>query len=386
MRILSTSQIALAMWLLTIGGLLVRGFETLVRNDPGFDRANVLTLQLELPMAATAAYPHQPERDAFFGTLLQRIAGLSEVRAVSLADAPPLQEDPSPFAFRLPGEGASQARQADFRLVAAGYFGLLHIPILKGRGFDATDSRSSPRVIVVSEALAQSVWPGENAVGKQIEMSSGHSAEVAGVVGNVRAAGLDAEFARTVYLPTTQASFNFMTVLVKTRNEPAAVAPTIRRLVRELDPSLPLHHVRTLDAIVSGSVAQQRFQVFLISAFSFLMFALAVVGIYGVTAYAVSERSNELGIRAALGATASDIRGMVLRDGIRLAGMGIVIGALGAAAVSGVLTRFVFQMVTIDYVAFVAAPIVLGGAAMLATWIPAHRAAQIDPMRALRVD
>jgi putative ABC transport system permease protein len=263
---------------------------------------------------------------------------------------------------------------------------LLHIPILKGRGFDATDSRSSPQVVVVSEALAQSVWPGENAVGKQIEMSSGHSAEVAGVVGNVRAAGLDAEFARTVYVPTTQASFNFMTVLVKTRNEPSAVAPTIRRLVRELDPSLPLHHVRTLDAIVSGSVAQQRFQVCLISAFSFLMFALAVVGIYGVTAYAVSERTNELGIRAALGARASDIRGMVLRDGIRLAVIGIVIGAVGAAAVSGVLTRFVFQIGAIDYVAFAAAPIILGGAAMLATWIPAHRAAQIDPMRALRVD
>ena len=177
-----------------------------------------------------------------------------------------------------------------------------------------------------------------------------------------------------------------MTVIVRVQNDPQALVPAIRNLVHELDPALPLHHVRTVEAMLAGSVAHQRFQMLLVGAFSLLMFVLAIVGTYGVTAYGVSERTNELGIRAALGATGGDIRRLVLREGAQLAVIGILVGGLTAAALSRTLTRFVFQISTLDAVTFVTAPAVLALAALVATFIPAHRAARADPMRALRAD
>jgi ABC-type antimicrobial peptide transport system permease subunit len=205
-----------------------------------------------------------------------------------------------------------------------------------------------------------------------------------GVAGDVRTGGLDADAAKTVYVSTAQWGFNFMTVLVKSRDDPRNLIPVIRSAVRELDPALPLHHVRTMDSLVSGSVAQQRFQMLLIAAFSVLMFTLAVVGTYGVTAYSVSERTSELGIRAALGATKQDIRRQLLREGGQLVLIGIGVGALGAAVVSRGLTRFVFQVSTLDPVTFAIVPFVLALAALLATFIPAHRASRVNPMQALR--
>jgi predicted lysophospholipase L1 biosynthesis ABC-type transport system permease subunit len=215
-------------------------------------------------------------------------------------------------------------------------------------------------------------------------MFGGEEAQVVGIVGDVRSRGLDNEGSRTVYMPTSQGSFNFMTVLVKTDGEASAFAPTIRRVVRELDPGIPLHHVRTLESIVTGSVSQQRFQVLLVTAFSALMLLLAVVGTYGVTAYGVSERTAELGIRAALGATREDIRRLVLTEGARLALFGIALGGVAAIAASGALSRFVFQVSSIDPITFIIAPLVLGAAMLLAAFVPAQRAARADPMRALR--
>lgn len=386
MRVLSVSQIALAMVLLTTGGLLVRSFASLLRVSPGFDAAHVTTLQIELPMAATAAYPNQPERDAFFGTLLQRIAALPGVSAASIASGPPLEEDPSASSFRLPGQSDGQALRVNFRMVDTGYFALLRIPIQKGRVFESGDDRSAPRVVIVSDALARIAWGGESPIGKHIQLSSGSEAEVVGVAGDVRTGGLETEVARTVYLAASQGTYNFMTVLIKSQEDASALTPAVRKIVRDADPALPLHHIRTLDAIVAGSIAQQRFQMLLISAFSVLMFVLAAVGTYGVTAYGVSERTNELGIRAALGATSQDIRGLVLREGARLALLGIVIGAVGTAALSRVLTRFVFHVSTLDVVTYLAAPALLASAVLLATLIPAHRAARVDPIRALRAD
>jgi len=384
MRGLSVAQIAVAMLLLTVGGLLIRSFEALLRVDPGVDPKGVLTFQLELPMAATAAYPNQPQRDAFFETLIQRITALPEVTAASIASAPPLEDEPSESSLRLPGDPAGTIRQASFRMVSPTYFELLHIPILKGRSFERTDARPAPDVVIVSDALARAVWRNDNPIGKRIVLSSQREAEVVGVAGNVRIAGLDAEAGRTVYLATIQGTYNFMTVLVKTRGDPTALIPVVRKLVGDLDASVPLHHVRTLDAIVSSSVAHQRFQMLLVSAFSALMLALAVVGTYGVTAYGVSERTNELGIRAALGATSGDIRRLVVGEGIRLAVTGILIGAAGAVALSGTLSHLLFRIGTLDIATFIVVPLILAAAMLLATFVPAHRAASADPMRALR--
>ncbi|MGH7638445.1 MAG: ABC transporter permease [Gemmatimonadaceae bacterium] len=386
MKGLSVSQIALAMLLLTAGALLIRSFAALLRVDPGIDSKGVLTFQLELPMAATAAYPNQPRRDVFFDALLQRILALPDVSAASIASAPPLEEEPSESSLRLPGDPPGTTRQANFRMVSPTYFALLRIPILRGRPFQRTDARPAPDVVIVSEALARSVWGDATPLGKRIALSSHREAEVIGVAGNVRIAGLDAEAGRTVYLVTAQGTYNFMTVLVRTRRDPAALIPVLRSAVRELDPAIPLHRVRTLDEIVSGSVAHQRFQMLLVSAFSALMLALAVVGTYGVTAYGVRERTRELGIRAALGATSSDIRRLVVGEGLRLAAVGILIGLGAAVAMSSTLSRLVSGITTLDLMTLLVVPLLLVGAMLLATVIPAHRAARVDPMQSLRAD
>lgn len=384
MRVLTISQIALAMMLLLTGGLLIRSFRSLLAVDPGFRSERVLTFQLELPMGSGMPYASQQPRDVFFQSLLDRIEALPGVSGATLASSPPLQEEPAEFTITLPDAADTRELRANFQQVAPDYFDVLGIPMLAGRSFESTDARNGPRVAIVSASLAQVAFGGSNPVGRRIALGSGDDAEVVGVVRDVRAGGLDTDAARTAYVSTTQWGFNFITVLVRSQTDPRELIPAIRGAVGELDAALPLHHVRTMEAMVAGSVAQQRFQMLLIAAFSALMFALAIIGTYGVTAYGISERTNELGIRAALGATAQDIRRQLLREGGRLALMGILVGALTTAAVSRSLTRFVFQVSTLDPVTFIFAPTLLALAALLATFIPAHRASRVNPMDALR--
>ena len=383
MGLLTVSQIALAMVLLTAGGLLLRSFQALLRVDLGLRSERVLTFQLELPMATT--YPTQPARDAFFASLLARIEALPGVRAASMASAPPIEELPSEQSFTRTGSADERVLRANFRLVAPGYFSLLGIPVIRGRLFLPADIRSASPVVIVSETMARSVWGGENPIGTRIKHPFGE-AEVIGVVGDVRSRGLDDEPSATVYMAAAQGTFNFMTVMLKTRSDPGTMAPALRALVRELDADLPVHHVRTVDELISGSVARQRFQMVLVTAFSFLVFLLAVVGTFGVVSYTVTERTGELGIRMALGATVADIKRLVLKEGARLALLGVVLGTVASALLSRTLSRFVFQVSVLDPVTFVLTPLVLAGAVILAAWLPAHRASRVDPMQVLRVD
>ncbi len=233
--------------------------------------------------------------------------------------------------------------------------------------------------------MARSIWGGENPTGARIKHPFGE-AEVVGVVGDVRTRGLDGDPSATVYMAASQGTFNFMTVIVKTHNDAGSIAPALRMLVRELDADLPVHHVRTVDDLITGSVARQRFQMVLVSSFSFLVFLLAVVGTFGVVSYTVSERTGELGIRMALGASGGDIKRLVLSEGARLALQGVVLGTVASAALSRTLSRFVFQISVLDPVTFFVTPLVLALAVILATWLPAHRASRVDPMRVLRVD
>jgi putative ABC transport system permease protein len=386
MGALTASQIAIAMVLLTAGGLMARSFQALLRVNPGLDTERVLTFQLEVPMGAGMPYAAQAARDVFFATLLERVESVPGVGAATMASEPPLMEEPSTFSFTRPGVADGRTLRANFRMVAPKYFSVLGIPIVSGRAFEMRDNRSAPTVAIVSEALAKSVWGGESPVGARINLRSGEEAEVVGVAGNVRTTGLDGDVGRTVYIPASQGGYNFMTVIAKSANDPRALAPTMQKLVHVLDPNVPLHHLRTLDELAARSVAQQRFQTLLVGAFSLLVFVLAVVGTYGVASYGVSERTGELGIRMALGATAADVRRLVLNEGGRLALTGIVIGGIAAVASSRLLARFVFQISPLDVVTFTVAPILLASAALLATLIPAQRAARVDPMRTLRAE
>lgn len=381
---LTVTQIALAMVLLTAGGLMVRSFEALLRNDTGFNPADILTFSLEVPMGSGMPYASQATRDVFYGTLLERVRALPGVRAVTMANAPPLEEEPVPFTFRRVGAEDARDLRANFRIAGPDYFATLGIPITRGRAFGVADERDAPQVAIVSESVARSVWRGGNPVGSKIQLPNGNQAEVVGVAGDVRTTGLDGDAAQTLYIPSAQGGYNFMTIIVRSERDPKLIAPAARRLVRAMDPSLPLYRVRTVDELLAQSVAQQRFQMLVVATFSLLVFTLAVVGTYGVSSYGVSERSGELGVRIALGATAHDIRRLVLGDGVRLAVIGIGIGGVAAAALSRLLARFVFQISTLDVVTFTVAPILLAVATLLATFLPAQRATRVDPMRVLR--
>lgn len=382
MGVLTVSQIAVAMVLLTAGGLMVRSFQALLRVDPGLDPERVLTLKLELPMVTK--YPSQAGRDVFFATLLERVHGLPGVQGVTYASAPPVEEEPSSFSFTRPGVDSDAELRANVRMVGPDYFALLSIPIVRGRAFEATDGRSAPPVAIVSATLARAVWGTGDPVGTRIIGPNGQEAEVVGIAGDVRTTGLDGDLGRIVYAPATQVGYNFMTVVVKSRDNPRTIIPAIREVVRGLDTDLPLYHVRTLDELVATSVAQQRFQMLLVGAFSLLVFALAVIGTYGVASYGISERIGELGIRVALGATDGDIKGLVLREGVQLALIGIAVGGLAALLISRTLSRFVFQISTLDPVTFVGAPLLLVAATLLATYLPARRATRVDSMQVLR--
>ncbi len=384
MGALTVSQIALAMTLLTAGGLLLRSFQALLRVDLGLDARRVLTFQVELPMATT--YPTQPARDAFLANLLGRIEGLPGVEAATFANAPPIDEQASEVAFRLPGLADDRVFNANLRVVAPGYFVLLGIPIAAGRDFGPGDGRESPRVAVVSTTLARAMWGAESPIGARIALPFGGDAEMVGVSGDVRTGGLDGSPSRTIYVAAAQVTWNFMTVLVKTGPAPRTIAPSVQALVRELDANLPVHHVRTIDDLVDGSVARQGFQMVLVGAFSLLVVLLAVVGTYGVVSYTASERTRELGIRMALGASSENIRRLVLVGGARLALLGILIGLAAAAGLSRVLSRFVFGISALDAVTFVVAPVLLAAAVLIATLIPAHRATRVDPMQVLRIE
>jgi putative ABC transport system permease protein len=386
MRLLTIAQIALAMILLTIGGLLVRSFQALLRVHPGLNSDRVLTFQLELPMATT--YPTQVGRDAFFRLLLERVKKLSEIRGATFANAPPLAEgsdERSVFSFRRSGVDDDRNVRANLRIVGPDYFTLLGIPLV-GRGIEVTDGRGAPMIAIVSETLARSIWGNSNPIGTRLNLPFGEHAEVVGIAGDVRMNGLDRDLSRTVYIPAFQWDYNFMTIIAKTRIDPQASAASMQKLVRELDPNVPLHHVRPLKDLLSMSVAEQRFRMLLVGAFSLLIFGLAVIGTYGVASYGVSERTSELGIRIALGASRGDIRDLILYQGLRLALAGIIVGGVVAATLSRVMSRFVFQISTLDVVTFTMVPLLLASATLVATYLPARRATRVDPVLAVRAD
>ena len=271
-------------------------------------------------------------------------------------------------------------------MIESSYFETMGIPLLAGRSFSGTDTRNAPRVAIVSQRLAQAHWPDESPIGARLRLSFGFEAEIIGVVGNVHLNGLDTDSDPTIYWPADQMGFNFMTVIARTSSEPRQVLRLIQEEIKAMDADLPIYNVSTLNELISGSVAQLRFQMTLIGLFSLLAVSLAVVGIYGVVSYSVSQRTNEIGIRMALGARPEDTLRTVLLQGTRLAGIGIALGLVGSLALNRLLENFVFGVTTVDPVTYVATSTVLALVALGATYLPARRAARVDPMMALRAE
>jgi predicted permease len=390
-RLLVVFQVSMAVMLVIGAGLLIKSFWRLRQADPGFRSNNVLSAHVTL----APRYHKAPKTNDFYNQLIERISVLPDVDAVAIAYDHPLESNMVDD-FKIEGRTESEAERpasANFQPVSWDYFRTVGMTIISGRPFTQQDDQDHSGVAIVNEAFARQYLPHGKALGQRIQPvlpaqiwnnERITSFEVVGIVRNVKSAGWNAESEPTYYLPATQAPFQAMTILVRTRNDPATLVSALRNAVQTIDPTQPVTNIRTLDQIVSDSIAQPRLNMLLMGLFGGLALILAAVGIYGLLSYAVTERTREIGTRMALGAQVPDVLKLVLKQGMTLALIGEVIGLVGAFALTRVIRGLLFGVAPTDAMTFIAVAAVLTGVALLACYFPARRAAKVDPLVALR--
>ena len=380
------SEVALALILLTGTGLLLRSFSRLQAVNPGFNPDHVLTMEISLP---DARYP-DPRKAAFFAQILDRVRSLPGVEAAGAIGHLPLGGDIESYAMQAEGRAPlpNEYANPDCHVAMPGYFEAMKVPLIEGRFFDRRDNLQSPHVIVINDVVARNVFPQENPIGRHLRMGfNGFSGEIVGVVRHTSHLTLDAAPVEEVYTPYLQAPFwNQLSLTVRTASEPLALAQPIQELVQSLDADQPVAKIRTMNDVADASVSAPRFRTVLLGTFGLTALLLGAIGLYGVMACSVNQRVRELGVRMALGATQSQVVMLVLREGLQLTLAGLLIGLVGAFALTHLLSTMLYGVRPTDPATFVFVSIVLTSAASLATYIPARRAARVDPMVALRYE
>ncbi|HUG55425.1 MAG TPA: ABC transporter permease, partial [Vicinamibacteria bacterium] len=386
---LVVTEIALALVLLVGAGLLVRSFARVLGADAGFRPEGVLTASLPLPQGR---FPEGNQRAAFVRQVVERVQAVPGVQAASAA-LPLLGGWQSSFTLEgRPEPPAGQLPSADITRVTPAYFRAMGVRVLEGRAFSERDTAEAPPVAIVDETFVRTHYPGESALGKRFRFGSSRSSgeqkvlwpEIVGVVGHVKNYGVDQDSRVEVYLPYDQSPVSGATLIVRAERDPAALSSAVREAVKAVDPEVPVYSIRTLEELVSDRTAERRLAVMLITVFAAVALLLAGVGIYGVMSYAVAQRTQEIGIRMALGAERRDILRMVLRHGSLMAVTGVVVGLAAALALARLITSLLFQVSATDPPTFSTVPVVLIGVALLACYIPARRATRVDPLVALR--
>jgi len=388
-RGLVVATVALALTLLVGAGLLVRSFARLVGVDPGFTPEHVLTFNVTLP---AASYPNDTLRNAFYDRAMAAIAAVPGVTAVGGTSVLPFGGNWSTSGFGVEGYQAPAGTPGpwgDVRFVTPGFFAALEIPLVRGRGFTADDDGDARRVVVVDEEMVRRYWPDTDPIGKRITFSNpGDSVivwiEVVGVVGHTMHEGLDGGQRVQVYFPLQQTGIPFLAFAVRTAGEPLAALPAVKAAVAGIDRNLPLSTPATLVSLVEGTTGPRRFSMVLLTLFSGLAAALAAIGLYGVMAYTVTQRSREMGVRLALGAAAGDVLRLVLGQGMRLVAIGLGIGLVAALLLTRLIRSMLFGVSATDPVTFLLIPLLLAAVTALATWLPARRATRVDPATVLR--
>ncbi|HEX6057835.1 MAG TPA: ABC transporter permease [Gemmatimonadaceae bacterium] len=391
--VLVVAEIALALVLLAGAGLLVRSFDRLLRVDPGFDPAGVLTFSVSLP---DAKYDTTRAR-AYVAALTERLQELPGVTAVGAASILPLSG--SSYGISLTSvdgraiEDGPDAPSVQVRLVTPGYLHAMGMPLRRGRDLGPSDRPGAPHVLLANEAAARLLWPGEDAVGRSLVLGTrfgfgGDRAggEVVGIVGDVREMRVSREALPTVYLPHAQWPVGFVGVALRADGDPEPLVAAAREHAAALDADVPVVEVLTMEQRLAGSVARQRFYMLLLAVFAVAAAALAAIGIYGVMAFGVAQRTREIGIRVALGARPGDVARLVVRAGLLLAVTGVVLGLAGALALTRLLEGLLYGVEPSDPATLAAASLLLLAVAALAALLPARRAAGVDPMQALRTE
>ena len=388
---LLVSQIALALVLVIAAGLLTRTFYRLLRVDPGFHPARALTFELTLP---ASRYPDQAHIVPAYQSVLRHLQALPGVQAAGATAIVPLSGATESTAIRFsdhPPTSRLDIPMANYTMVSPGYFSAAGTPIVRGRQFLDSDTASSTPVAIISAALANKYWPGQDPIGKQIAPRGRvfPMTTVIGVAADVKRLSLRESPPPEMYVAYTQKvwpSLQTMDVVVRTTQDPASITTSARDTVHAVDPDLPFANVRTMNDLVSESMAQPRFAVLLLAAFGGLALLLAAVGIYGVISYNVAQRTQEIGVRMALGAQRGNVLQIVLAQGGRLVCAGVAIGLVVAMAVTRVMNSFLYGVQATDALTFAAVVILLVLVALAACYIPARRAMKVDPMVALRYE
>jgi putative ABC transport system permease protein len=390
-------EFALSLMLMITAGLLLRSFVRLMHVEPGFDSSNVLLARIWLPV------PNNPERDpyrpnakraAFMKEVLRRSSALPGVRyaAMSAGNVVPLMDQTRPGAFTIEDQASNDANppRTKFSAVSPDYFRVLGTPLIRGRFFEPSDEQEAPRVILVDQLFASRFFPNVDPIGRHIKFGARESnapwMTVVGVVGNIKTDGIDRQEQPHIYMPILQFPGYAMAVYLRTEGNPLGLTQALRREVQAVDPNLPLFGETTMENVVSSSVAQRRFAMQIVGLFGVLALLLAGVGIYGVMAYAVTQRTREIGIRLALGATTGNILRWLLTQGMRLTLIGVGIGLVGAFVLTRLLRGLLFGIAPTDVLTYLGLTLLLAVVAALACYIPARRATKVDPLVALRYE
>lgn len=390
LKALVVGETAVSLVLLAGAGLLLKSFVRVLQVKPGFDPAGVLTMRVALPMPKYT----QPEQwRAFYAKLIERVQSLPGVEAAGAVNVLPLSGESQSGTVTIDTRAVPPEQttpEADWRPVTPGFFKALRIPLIRGRYLDERDTEASPPVAVIDETLAQTYWPNEDPIGKRLKRGGMKSPApwmtVVGVVGHVRYRTLTAPSRVEVYWPEAQDPNPGMGLAIRTSADPTRLAATVQKAMQEIDPDQPAYHVATMQELMADSVAERRLAMILIGVFAGLAVLLAAIGTYGVLAYSVVQRTHEIGIRMALGAERAHVLRMVAREGLTLAALGVVLGVAGALGLTRLIASMLYAVRPADPWTFASASLLMVAVALVASYLPARRAAKVDPMVALRYE
>jgi putative ABC transport system permease protein len=382
-NLLVVGQIALSMILLIGAGLLVRSFVRLQASNPGFDPEGVLTMQIQLP---PAKYRTPQQMLAFYHQAIEQTETLPGVQAAAISSAlPVVPMRMSPVLFEgQPELPLPQRPIVSIQAVSPDYARVLRVPLLRGREFTEHDDAQAARVVIVNQTLARRFWPNQDPIGKKVWAGRQAAAQVVGVFGDVKNLDLAADPNPEVFLPFPQLPWALLNLSVRTTTDPASLLPAVRRQISQIDKDQPITGAQPLDQVLSKSTAQRRFTMVLLAAFSSTALILAIVGIYGVLAYSVAQRTGELGIRIALGAERRDILRLVVFHGLALAGSGIALGLAGSILLTRLMSSMLYRISTSDPATFLLSAGLFLAVGFVASYLPARKATRIDPVEALR--